>query len=267
MDSSPSSSSSTGFGHVRSISLPSRSHPSTLQAEEELTSLQTWEASSSSMATVDKVCGSLVQLGRLYISINDVFGLSLTQQATFYRKDDKLVDEFLDRLMWLLDACGSIKDAMEQVKEHLVNVQSALRRKKEDDLSVDAASLIRKMKDAKRSIAKLKQIDKRIGRTALVDKDDHLSAVTRSLRDTSTLSVSIFGSLLSLKSIFVPNQKFSKWSVVLSLIHKGKTVTLEKPQISNEALESHIAVIENSLEGIFRTLIKTKVSLLNIRSQ
>ncbi|KAI3699327.1 hypothetical protein L2E82_43563 [Cichorium intybus] len=266
MDSSPSSSSSTGLGHVRSISLPSRSHPSTLKAEEELTSLQTWEASSSSMATVDKVCGSLVQLGRLYISINDLFGLSLTQQATFYRKDDKLVDEFLDRLMWLLDACGSIKDAIEQVKEHLVNVQSALRRKKED-LSVDAASLIRKMKDAKRSIAKLKQIDKRIRRTALVDKDDHLSAVTRSLRDTSALSVSIFGSLLSLKSIFVPNQKFTKWSKVLSLIHKGKTVTLEKPQISNEALESHIAVVENSLEGIFRTLIKTKVSLLNIRSR
>ncbi|KAI3665317.1 hypothetical protein L6452_43941 [Arctium lappa] len=267
MDSSASSSSSssTSFRHVRSISLPSRLHPSTLRVEEELTNLKTWEASSSSMATLDTVCGSLVALERLYTSVNDLLSLPLTQKTLFI-KDEKLVDELLDRSMKLLDVCGSIKDAMEQVKEHVRNVQSALRRKKAY-LTTDSSLLRKLIKDANRAILALKKLDNKIGdNIALLDLDHHLSAVIRSLRDASAVSVSIFGSVLSLKSIFLSKPKSTKWSVVSNLIRKGNTVSVDHPQISDEALESHIEVIQNSLECMFRTLMKTRVSLLNIRS-
>lgn len=257
-------SSPTSVRHVRSISLPSRSHPITLQVEEEIAYLKTWEASSSSMATIDTACCSLVRLERLYTSINDLLSLQQTQQSLSHRKDEKLVDELLDRSVTLLDVCGSIKDVVEQVKEHLRNVQSALRRKKQG-LNIDASSL-KKMKAAKRNILALKQIDNKIGGTALLDLDHHLSIVIRSLRDTTVLSVSIFGSILTLKSIFALKPKSTKWSVVSTLFHQGKKPSVDQPQISNEVLESHIEVIENSLECMFRTLIKTRVFLLNIRS-
>ncbi|XP_024974855.1 uncharacterized protein LOC112512961 [Cynara cardunculus var. scolymus] len=260
-----SSSSSTSVRHVRSISLPSQSHPSTLQVEEELTYLKTWEASSSSMATVDTVCGSLVVLERLYTSVNNLLSLPLTQQALF-TKDEKLVDELLDRSMKLLDVCGSIKDTMEQVKEHVKNVQSALRRKK-SNLSMDASLLRKLMKDANRAISALKKSDNKTGDDiALLDLDHHLSTVIRSLRNAGEVSISIFGSVLSLKSIFVSKPKSTKWSVVSNLIWKGNTMSIDQPQISNEALESHIEVIQSSLECVFRTLMKTRVCLLNIRS-
>ncbi|KAI3717098.1 hypothetical protein L1987_68458 [Smallanthus sonchifolius] len=263
-----STSSSTSVRHVRSISLPSRSHPSALQVEDKLAHLKSWEASSSSSSTanVEIVCGSLVRLERLYTSVNDLITLPQTQQALSRRKDDKLVDELLDRSMCLLDVCGSIKDAMEQVKEDIRNIQSALRRRKEG-LKSDSLSLW-KMKDAKRAILALKQIDNKIGDIALLDLDHHLSSLIRSLRDTSALSVSIFGSLASFNSMFVSKPKSTKWTIVSGLIHKrkGKGASVDQPRVSNEALESHIEVIEERLECMCRTLIKARVSLLNIRS-
>ena len=146
-------------------------------------------------------------------------------------------------------------------------MQSTLRRKKAY-LAVDASSFKKLMKDASRAILALKKIDNKIGdNLALLDLDHHFSAMIRSLRDASAVSVSIFGSILSLyKSIFVSKPKSTKW-LVSSLIRKGISMSVDHPQISNEALESHIEVIQNSLEGVFRTLMKTRVCLLNIRSQ
>ncbi|KAJ9564600.1 hypothetical protein OSB04_000566 [Centaurea solstitialis] len=246
--SSSSSSSSTSVRHVRSISLPSRSHPSSLQFEEELTYLKTWEASSSSMATVDTVCGSLVAMERLYTSVNDLLSLPLTQQALF-TKDEKLVDELLDRSMKLLDVCGSIKDVLEQVKEHVRNVQSALRRKKAN-LTTDASSFRKLMKDANRAISALKKSAYKIGNDIeLLDLDHHLAAVIRSLRNASAMGISIFESVLSLKSIFISKPKSSKWSIVTNVIRIGNSMSVDQLQISNEALESHIEVIQNSLDN------------------
>ncbi|KAI3824253.1 hypothetical protein L1987_05703 [Smallanthus sonchifolius] len=249
------------MGHVRSISLPSRSHPSTLQVEEELAHLKSWEACSASTANVETICGSLMKLKKLYSSVNDLISLPQTQQALLHRKDDKLVDELLERSMSVLDVCGSIKDAMEQVKEDIRNIQSALRRRKEG-LKSDSSSLW-KMKDAKRAILALKHIDNKIADIALLDPDHHISSLIKSLRDTS---VSIFGSLVSFNSIFVSKPKSTKWTIVSSLIHKRKRASVDQPHISNEALESHIEVIVDCLECMSRTLIKARVSLLNIRS-
>ncbi|KAM0055162.1 hypothetical protein Hdeb2414_s0006g00202871 [Helianthus debilis subsp. tardiflorus] len=255
----------TNVRHVRSISLPSRSHPCILQVEEELAQLKSWEASSSSTANVETACGSIVRLKRLYTSVNDLISLPQTQQALSHRKDDKLVVELLDLSMSLLDLCGSIKDVMEQVNEHTRNIQSALRRRKEG-LKSDPSSLW-KMKDAKRAILALKKMNNKIEGIALLDLDHHLSSLIRSVRDTCALSVSIFGSFISSKSIFGSKPKSTNWTIVSNLIRKPKKASVDQPRISNEALESHTEVIEESLECMSRTLIKARVSLLNIRSQ
>ncbi|KAF5765198.1 hypothetical protein HanXRQr2_Chr15g0700951 [Helianthus annuus] len=255
----------TNVRHVRSISLPSRSHPCNLQVEEELAQLKSWEASSCSTANVETACGSIVRLKRLYTSVNDLISLPQTQQALLHRKDDKLVDELLDLSMSLLDLCGSIKDVMEQVSEQTRNIESALRRRKEG-LKSDSSSLW-KMKDAKRAILALKKMNNKIEGIALLDLDHHLSSLIRSLRDTCALSISIFGSLISSMSIFGSKPKSTNWTIVSNLIRKPKKASVDQPHISNEALESHTEVIEESLECMSRTFIKARVSLLNIRSQ
>ncbi|XP_024974849.1 uncharacterized protein LOC112512955 [Cynara cardunculus var. scolymus] len=260
------SSSSSNIRHtIRSISLPTRSHHSTLQVEEEVTNLKTWEASLPSFPDAETFYNGLACLERLYTCVDNLFSLPLTQQALSLHQHEKLVNELLVRSMRLLDICGSIKDLVSQVKGHVRDIQSALRRRRED-LSIDVSFLKKLKKDAKRAVADLKQIDHIYG-LQLLNLDHHLSSVIRVLRDVSEVSISVFGLLLSFLSVSISKLKSTtKWSIISKLIPKGTAGSKYQPQNGVEALDCHIEGIENGLASMFRRLIRTRASLLNIQS-
>ncbi|KAI3665297.1 hypothetical protein L6452_43921 [Arctium lappa] len=264
LDSFSSSSSNTRHT-IRSISLPTRSHHSTLQVEEEVTNLKSWEASMPSFPDAETFYNGLICLERLYTCVDNLFGLPLTQQTLSHYQHEKLVNELLVRSMRLLDICGSIKDLVSQVKGHVRDIQSALRRRKED-LSIDVSFLKKLKKDAKRAVADLKQVDHIYG-SQLLNLDHHLSSVIRVLRDVSEVSISVFGLLLSFLSVSISKLKSTtKWSIVSKLILKGTAGCKYQPQIYVEALDRHIEGIEDGLASMFRRLIRTRASLLNIQS-
>ncbi|KAL8266028.1 hypothetical protein R6Q59_003372 [Mikania micrantha] len=251
---------------IRSISLPTRSHPSTLQVEEEIADFKTWETSISCIPDETTICCGLTSLDRLYTSVDDVLSLSLTQQALSHPRHQKLVDELSDRSMMLLDICGSVRDIVSHVKEHARAVQSALRRRKEDFI-METSFLKKLMKDVKRGVADLKHIDNHTYGSKPLNLDPHLSSVIRVIRDVSELSISVFGMLLSFFSVSTSKSKSSsKWTIILKFIQKGTTGSKEQPRICVEALDCGIEGIENGLECLFRKLIKTRASILNILS-
>nr|GEX82444.1 hypothetical protein [Tanacetum cinerariifolium] len=217
---------------MRSISLPTRSHPKTLQVEEELTGLKRWEASISWVPDAETICTGLTSL---------------------------------DRSMRLLDICCSVSDLVAQVKEHVRDVQSALRRRK-GDFIIDASFLKKLRKDANRSIADMKQIDHIYGSKPL-NLYPYLSSVIRVLRDVSEISISVFGLLLSFLSVSIlkPNS-LSKWSKVSKFIQKEQAVSKDQPPICIEALDYKIEGTGSGLDCMFRKLIRTRTSLLNILS-
>ncbi|KAL8200362.1 hypothetical protein R6Q57_011701 [Mikania cordata] len=230
---------------IRSISLPTRSHPSTLQVEEEIADFKTWETSISCIPNETTICCGLTSLDRLYTSVDDVLSLSLTQQALSHPRHQKLVDELSDRSMMLLDICGSVRDIVSHVKEHVRDVQSALRRRKEDFI-METLFLKKLMKDVKRGAADLKHIDNHTYGSKPLNLDPHLSSVY---------------SMSTSKS-----KSASKWTIILKFIQKGTTGSKEQPRICVEALDCSIEGIENGLECLFRKLIKTRASILNILS-
>ncbi|KAK8475004.1 hypothetical protein V6N13_117172 [Hibiscus sabdariffa] len=59
-----------------------------------------------------------------------------TRQALFRGCNEKWVDELLDGVVLLLDACGIVKDVLLQFKEHIQGLQSMFRRRKADELEV-----------------------------------------------------------------------------------------------------------------------------------
>ncbi|KAI3502802.1 hypothetical protein L1887_31127 [Cichorium endivia] len=262
----PSSSSISKNRHTtRSISLPPRSHPSTLQVQEELNNLKTWESSTSHIHDAETISSGVTCLERLYTCVDDLLSLPLTQQALSNHQHEKLVNELLDRSMKLLDICGSVRDLVSQVKEHVRDFQSALRRKKRDFV-VDDSFLKKLKKDAIRAVADLKQIDIIYGSKPL-NLDPHLSSVIRVVRDVSDVSISVFGLLLSYLHASIPKQNsVTKWSMVSKFIQKGAARRKDQPEICVESLEFPIEGIENGLECMFRRLIRTRASLLNILS-
>ena len=291
-----------GKYHVRSISLPSRSHPTTLRLEEELNKLKTWEATCSA-STSDSICKGLVGLEELYKSMDDLLNMSSAQRVLSQNQHEKYVEELLDGSVRLLDICGITRDTLLQIKEHVRSLQSALRRRKGEYSSIESNissyTLFKKKmkKDAKKLITALKQMENKWAAFPVLDLDDqHLSAVIRVLREVCVMNVSIFQSLLLFLTVPLSKPKATTgWSLVSKLMHKGVVACEEKQENVNEMeavdaalrtlcryadaekiqsthksledLETSMEEMENCLECLFRRLIKSRASLLNIVSQ
>lgn len=273
--------------HVRSISLPSSSHPTTLRIEDELKRLKT--------SATESISAGLSGLGDLYQCMDELLNMSSTQQVLSMYQHEKCIDELMDGYVKLLDICGIARDYMLQIMEHVHALQSALRRRKGDsslEISIFQYTHLRKemKKKAKKLIMELKQMDNEKSKleasSSSLDRDHHFFAVIRVLRQVNVMNSSLFQSLFTYLSAPVP----SRWSLVATWMHKGTISCEEKQDMVNElesvdamicrrnfdveithkrlvALESSIEGVENRLECAFRRIIKARASLLNIISQ
>ncbi|XP_061359918.1 uncharacterized protein LOC133303962 [Gastrolobium bilobum] len=285
--------------NVRSISLPCRSHPSTIRVEEELSKLKTWEG--TSISTSESIGTGLSLLEDLYICLEGLLNMASTHQVISHHQGEKCVEEILDGTLIILDICGITRDTMLQIKENVQALHSALRRRKGDssiEKSVAEYNFFTKKmkKNAKKLITSLKHMESKFGVSPLLDFDHHLCAVLRVLREVIILNLSIFQFLLTFLTVSSSKSKATKWLLVSKLMHKGviscehdsenvnelqcveaALSTLlnegsngERMQTTHErleALENAIENVENGLERVFRRLIKTRASLLNIISQ
>ncbi|KAJ1378704.1 hypothetical protein SESBI_47557 [Sesbania bispinosa] len=297
------SSKHSGRYGVRSISLPTRSHPSTVRIEEELSKLKSWEASSTSK--VETIYYGLSGLAELHKCIEELLKLPLTQQALAQHKNEKWVNELLDCPVRFLDQLGKTRDAILLMKARVEELQSALRRRKVGDLDMESNlsaywSLRRNMrKECTKSLLLLKQIDESFGASPPLDLNNHLSAVVRVLREASLITSSVLQSLVVFLSSPVLRSKLNKWALVSRLMQKGvfacndqheninelekvdfavsslvmeypsKGVEAEKIQSAHGRLEALVVAIEgieSGLECLFKRLINTRVSFLNIFS-
>ncbi|XP_039051461.1 uncharacterized protein LOC120192816 [Hibiscus syriacus] len=102
---------------VRSFSFPARSYPSTLRLQEELNKCRCWHGASSSNAIEDflnaeTLCTGLFGLAELYICIEDLLNLPLTQQTLAQHPNEEWENAILDCSLKHLDLCGNTRDAV-----------------------------------------------------------------------------------------------------------------------------------------------------------
>ncbi|KAE8693454.1 AP2/B3 transcriptional factor family protein [Hibiscus syriacus] len=222
------SSKSTKKHGVRSVSFPARSHPSTLRLEEELNKRRCWQGASSS-SNAETLCTGLFGLAELYICIEDLLNLPLTRQALAQHHSEEWENALLDCSLKHLDLCGNTRDAVLSMKQSARELQSALRRSKAGELSIESniSGYISCRKNMKReianSLASLKQMDDIFGDFPLLDQNRHLFAVAELLKEASLITASIFHTLLSFLSPSRLKPKPSKWSLVSKLVRKGST--------------------------------------------
>ncbi|XP_042508570.1 uncharacterized protein LOC122084412 [Macadamia integrifolia] len=285
--------------HARSISLPSRSHPLTLQVEEQLNRLRASEVPSSS-----SIFYNLGDLKDLFESVNDLLHLPLTQQTLAQERGEKWVDELLDGSLRSLDVCSTARDGLSQMKECVTVLQSSLRRIRVESglaTAVEAYNMCRKKvtKMISKCLGDLKKVKKQRAFSSLLDKNRDIVAIVSVLREVEAITLSIFESLLSFLSGPKAMSRPNGWSFGFKLINKNSgacdrkemercgfekvDVTLGtllghkthrdlefrhvEAQTQLETMESSIRDLENGLECIFRSLINTRVILLNILNQ
>ncbi|KAM3285670.1 hypothetical protein P3S67_024471 [Capsicum chacoense] len=254
--------------HVRSISLPGRSHPTNQRVEEELNKLRSLEVSVAPAA----VSNGLIGLEKLYECIDDLLNLPQTLRALSQSLNAKCLDDLLDKSVRLLDVCATMGELVSQCKENVRDLRSSLRRRKGDSTTDDNVerftSFSKKIKrDAKRSVSTLKQMDQETAVPALLDADQDTVSVIRALKEANAVCLSTFQMLSSFLRVPLLKPKPSKWSLLSRLVHKERIESeCQEENMSLETFEAYLDSFENGLEATFRSLIRSRSSLLNISS-
>ncbi|KAF8377734.1 hypothetical protein HHK36_031118 [Tetracentron sinense] len=278
--------------HVRSISLPSQSH---LRIEIELNKLRTWEIFP---LKAERICDGLSSLGELYNCVEDLLQSPVTQQVLIrHQKEEEWLDEMLDEFLRLLDMCSTTRDIFLLMKEHVHDLQSSLRRRRDMENKIRTYMHFQKKvkKDVSKCLAVLKQLNVKCASYPILDQNHNLSVVVKVLGDVRTITISIFQSLMSF--LVEPRPKHGSRSLVSKFMQKGKVACegeledidnvesvnvmlcnlcernsskdtemerVKKAQKRLETLRVTVEGFEAGLECLFRHFIQTRVSLLNI---
>lgn len=280
--------------HVRSISLPSRSHPSTAAIEESLDKLLI-TMNTKKMTSSESVYSGLAGLEDLYECTEEFLKMGSTQSVlSFNDKRKKMKGEFMEEMLdgslRLMDICNVSRELMVETHEHVLGLQSCVRRRKDVDFSGYVGFRKNMRKEEKKLLGSLKNIS-----VGLVmrnhdrdqDCDVHFLAVIHAMRRVVSMTVTVLKSFLEFLS-GRQNGNDLRSKLVLALMNKkfhdhDKVVKHELENVDSaifgdscshedlnkklEELEVWIGRFEKNLEGLFRGFIRTRASLLNIISQ
>ncbi|VAI03597.1 unnamed protein product [Triticum turgidum subsp. durum] len=230
--------------HQRSASLP---YSSESQVEVELQGLKSCISSPS--ATIDTMCGGYARLGDIYKCIEEIMGLPSNQVGLSFPQNKKMVEEELERSLLLIDLCNSMQENLAELKMSTQELQLVLKRGDDASVQLKVDSFIRLAKQAQKPF-------KKIASSKASGEDCRL---VRLLAEAREMSVSLLESTSQLLPKQFATTKGSKWSLV-----QKRKVICEEEQL--QTLERSMGDLENGAELLFRRLIQSRVSLLNILS-
>ncbi|GER57734.1 hypothetical protein STAS_35564 [Striga asiatica] len=279
------------ISQTRSSSMPSRPYPLLPEFEHHLQALKSdnFPTSSSSLSSISEKMNNLEQI---HDFIDNLLILPHTHQIFTRERHEKWVEQIMDGYLGLVDACATAKDFIFQSKDYISNLLSVLRRKRG---SVDLSEFISSRKTIKKQIQKsLRNIGRYKKNSPVLktgDKDQETIAIISMLKEVESITLELIEALLS----SISGSKDSKWSLVSKLMgsrkvscheHKSSMLGFEdldaslskfvskcetgskieelKQQLRE--MELVIRVIEERLERLFKRLIKSRVSLLNMQS-
>ncbi|KAL2232202.1 uncharacterized protein LOC105155418 [Sesamum indicum] len=276
--------------HSRSNSFPSQSHPVMDIVEDQLCRLKSSEAASTSATSI---CANLASLRDFHEGINNLIQMPSVQTSLSNEQDENWINELLEGSLRLVDLCGFSREVVSSTKESVQDFESSIRRHKGEtakamDMSVYVASRKKINKMVNMWIKNLKGFNQ--NSTALSDKDYDLKAIGTMLKETEALAFLILKSVLILMAEEKERSKQRSWSL-LSKFTPGSRVHSEVQQeaglenfcsfnifkslksMDNMALqntlkasEMTIEKLEEGVEALFRSLVKTRASLLNVLS-
>ncbi|KAJ4776907.1 hypothetical protein LUZ62_061164 [Rhynchospora pubera] len=239
--------------HTRSVSLPTRSHPFLLKAEEELNKLQACIGSSS--LTYEIMLDALKAVGHVYESINELLCMSSNQNGFLHMQHRRWIEQELEESVKLLDICSTSRDNLDTIKYYVQDLELATRRG-------DLEAFKCKLRDYNLIVKKAsRDLKMQIFNKNESPEGDSLAVISL-LLESREITISVLQSIFSYLSRQIVDQKSIKWFIVSRLVNK-RTIACKGDAAS---IRVKVEELENGVESLFRHLIQCRVSLLNICS-
>ncbi|XP_030498298.2 uncharacterized protein LOC115713948 [Cannabis sativa] len=276
--------------HIRSISLPCRSHPLISQLRDGVAELHCWVTQPECRTSVWLTNG-LTRLRDLHDCLHDILQLPQTQES-LRRLPSSVVENLLEDFLRFVDVYGIFQTSILVIKEEQSAAQVGLRKRDELKVSLYVKARKRLVKEMGKLITAVRFINGRSAPPLVCVGDAELSnAIGDVVEVTVTVSLVLFNviatSFGSKKSsnwmglrrlkkkkkkkggIFVEDEGIVEFEEVeaecgLVGLRKKSDEEIRKASKKMQELEAIIGGIEICGERIFRGLINARVSFLNI---
>ncbi|KAK1303197.1 hypothetical protein QJS10_CPB11g02103 [Acorus calamus] len=263
--------------HVRSTSLPCRSHPTISQLHHHLHSLQIWSSKPSEPTTSAWLSQGLTSLNTLHHSLDDLLHLPRFDDLLSKRKSSGWAHNLLEDLLLFIDAYGTFRSSLMSLKELHSSAQAAMRRRDEAELGF----YVKSRKKTEREVLKLLPVLRSIRRRALnaVIASDVGEVLREVAVVTVDVSVLVFEGIVTSSSLMGLKARFGLGLCDKREIREVREVAAEdlrgvvkkmEGDVMRRVLERLVVLedcmgeLERVSEGVFRGLINTRVSLLNV---
>ncbi|KEH36290.1 hypothetical protein MtrunA17_Chr3g0143741 [Medicago truncatula] len=285
--------------HIRSISLPCRSHPLISQIKDEINGLKSWtnSTSKSQPLTSKNLSNGLTLLQQTYETFQDILQLPQTQESLRYHP--QWVENLLEYSLRFVDAYGMFQTSILYLKEEHSSVQIAIRKRDESKLVIYLKAKKKLSKEIEKLVSGIRCVNLNVTQQQQLHVPVYSSSPTllsvsdsvelgRVIEDVMSLTVSVSVAFFNGVAMSFASKRFS-W---VKMVRKGGSVKKELEGIEeiqkvlNEVenignlkkkgdeevrsvlkrmrdLEENICGIESVSDKVFRALINSRFLLLN----
>jgi hypothetical protein len=251
--------------HARSVSLPCRSHPILAHLHTHIRAVRAWAWAQDPTSAAQ----GLAHVDALHAALGDLLDLPEAQAAlSAGAANDRLLDAFLR----LADAHGSFQEAVVDLKRDVAEALAAIRRRDGARL----ASALRSQRRAGKEMARLAVAAKggacarpsRLGGGSAAEVEV-AGLLGEAAAATASASAALFSTVAAMSaSASAAACSCKRTAALMCLIKKVPEEEKETMALMEglEELEECIDDLESGSEKVFRSLVQTRVALLNVHT-
>ncbi|KAM0916422.1 hypothetical protein ACQ4PT_010204 [Festuca glaucescens] len=269
--------------HARSVSLPCRSHPILAHLHTHIRAVRAWAQQGPASAS-SSVAAGLAHVEALHAALGDLLDLPEAQAAL--SGAGAASDRMLDAFLRLADAHGCFQESVVALKQDVAEALTAVRRRDGARL----ASAVRAQRRAGKELARLAAAAREcavrpsrlgfMGGQGCAAEAEVSGLLMESAAATASASAALFGTVAamsaSVASVAAESCSCKRTAALVCLV-KTKKKSRSGDQVEEEEtmgavaerleeLEECIEELEAGSEKVFRSLVQTRVALLNIHT-